>query len=66
MDIEKPIIIRKENILNPQDDFKYELEFKNFFIPLQDCIDRDAKRPNPIGEEAIRKTYEKYKDILKV
>lgn len=56
----------KENILNPQDDFKYELEFKNFFIPLQDCIERDSKRPNPIGEEAIRKTYEKYKDILKV
>ncbi len=45
---------------------KYVLEFKDFFIPLQDCIDRDAKRPNPIGEEVIRKTYEKYKDILKV
>lgn len=42
------------------------LEFKNFFIPLQDCIERDSKRPNPIGEEVIRKTYEKYKDILKV
>lgn len=42
----------------------YELEFKDFFIPLQDCIDRDAKRPNPIGEEVIRKTYEKYKDII--
>lgn len=38
--------------------------FKDFFIPLQDCIDRDAKRPNPIGEEVIRKTYEKYKDII--
>ena len=57
---------RKENILSPQDDFKYELEFKNFFIPLQDCIESDSKRPNPIGEEVIRKTYEKYKDILKV
>ena len=45
---------------------KYSLEFKNFFIPLQDCIERDSKRPNPIGEEVIRKTYEKYKDILKV
>lgn len=44
----------------------YELEFKDFFIPLQDCIERDSKRPNPIGEEVIRKTYEKYKDILKV
>lgn len=45
---------------------KYELEIKDFFIPLQDCIERDSKRPNPIGEEVIRKTYEKYKDILKV
>ena len=44
----------------------YGLEFKDFFIPLQDCIERDSKRPNPIGEEVIRKTYEKYKDILKV
>ena len=43
---------------------KYSLEFKNFFIPLQDCIERDSKRPNPIGEEVIRKTYEKYKYIL--
>lgn len=58
--------LKSENKLNPQDDFKYELEFKNFFIPLQDCIERDSKRPNPIGEEVIRKTYEKYKDILKV
>ena len=45
---------------------KYILEFKDFFIPLQDCIERDSKRPNPIGEEVIRKTYEKYKDILEV
>lgn len=58
--------LRRENTLNPQDDFKYELEFKDFFTPLQDCIERDSKRPNPIGEEVIRKTYEKYKDILKV
>ena len=43
---------------------KYILEFKDFFIPLQECIDRDSKRPNPIGEEVIRKTYEKYKDII--
>lgn len=45
---------------------KYSLEFKDFFIPLQDCIERDSKRPNPVREEVIRKTYEKYKDILKV
>lgn len=43
---------------------KYELEFKDFLIPLQDCIERDSKRPNPIGEEVIKATYEKYKSIL--
>lgn len=58
--------LKSENKLNPQNDSKYELEFKDFFIPLQDCIERDSKRPNLIGEEVIRKTYEKYKDILKV
>lgn len=46
--------------------FNYDLEFKDFFIPLQECIERDSKRPNPIGEEVIRRTYKKYKDILKV
>lgn len=46
--------------------FNYDLEIKNFLTPLQDCIERDSKRPNPVGEEVIRKTYEKYKDILKV
>lgn len=44
--------------------FNYDLEIKNFFTPLQECIDRDSKRPNPIGEKVIRDTYERYKDIL--
>ena len=43
-----------------------KLSIKDFFdTPLQECIDRDLKRPNPIGEEVIRKTYEKYKHIIK-
>lgn len=45
---------------------KYNLEIKNFFTPLQECIDRDSKRLNPIGEKVIRNTYERYKDILEV
>ena len=53
-------------ILSDMVESKYKLEIKNFFIPLEECIERDSKRPNPIGEEVIRKTYEKYKDILKV
>lgn len=58
--------LSKETKLSFNDDAKYELEFKDFFIPLQDCIERDSKRPNPIGEDVIKKTYEKYKDILDI
>lgn len=43
---------------------KYDLEIKNFFTPLEECIERDSKRLNPIGEKIIRNTYEKYKDIF--
>lgn len=43
---------------------KYDIEFKDFFTPLEECIERDSKRPNPIGEKVIRNTYEKYKNIL--
>lgn len=42
----------------------YSLEYKDFFIPLEVCIGRDSKRENPIGEEVIRKTYERYKSII--
>lgn len=42
----------------------YGIAYQDFFIPLQDCIDRDAKRSNPIGEDVIRKTYNKYKDLI--
>lgn len=56
--------LSKETKLSFNDDAKYELEFKDFFIPLQECIERDSKRPNPIGEDVIRKTYEKYKDAM--
>ena len=45
---------------------KYDIEIKNFFTPLQECIERDSKRHNPIGEEVIRNTYKKYKNILEI
>lgn len=40
---------------------KYELEYKYFFTPLEECIERDKKRENPIGESVIKNTYRKYK-----
>lgn len=42
----------------------YSLEYKDFFMPLEVCIERDSKRENSIGEEVIRKTYERYKTII--
>lgn len=43
---------------------QYQLEFKDFFIPLEECIRRDANRPNPIGEKVIRDTWRKYKHFI--
>jgi predicted kinase len=42
----------------------YEIEFKDFFISLEECIRRDAMRSNPIGEKVIRDTWRKYKHFI--
>ena len=46
------------------DGYDYEIEFKDFFIPLEECIRRDAMRPNPIGEKVIRETWKRYKHFI--
>lgn len=43
---------------------KYEMEFKDFFIPVDECIRRDAMRPNPIGEKVIKDTWRRYRDFI--
>ena len=44
---------------------QYTLEFKDFVdISLEECIERDSKRENPIGVDIIINTYNKYKDII--
>lgn len=57
-------IVRKYQQMRSISD--YGIIYQDLFIPLEDCIERDSKRPNPIGEEVIRKTYEKYKDIIEI
>lgn len=43
------------------EDTDYIIEYKDFTkVPLEVCIERDSKRPNPIGEKIIRETYNKY------
>ena len=40
---------------------KYNIEFEDFKTPLNECIERDSKRPNKIGAEKITEIYNKYK-----
>lgn len=51
------------NNLDP-DSYQYELEFKDFFISLDECIRRDASRPNPIGAKVIKDTWNRYKHFI--
>ena len=46
------------------DGYQYEIEFKDFFISVEECIRRDAMRPNPIGEKVIRETWKRYKHFI--
>lgn len=46
-------------------DLHYDIKYHTFFdTPLEECIARDAKRENPIGENIIRNTYNKYRDVI--
>lgn len=46
-------------------DSHYDIKYQTFFDPpLEECIARDSKRENPIGEDVIRNTYNKYKNII--
>lgn len=44
--------------------FEYEVEYKDFFIPVEECIRRDAMRPNPIGAAIIKSTFKRYRDLI--
>lgn len=43
---------------------QYSIEFKDFFISLDECIRRDAARSNPVGEKAIRDIWKRYKHFI--
>lgn len=46
-------------------DSHYDIKYQTFFdTPLEECIARDSKREHPIGENVIRSTYNKYKDVI--
>lgn len=57
-------IVKYNNEVSPISKYLYEIEFKDFFISLEECIRRDAMRPNPIGEKVIRDTWRRYKHFI--
>lgn len=44
--------------------WKYEVEFKDFWTPVEECIRRDASRPNPIGAKVIKDTWRRYRNFI--
>ena len=47
-----------------KDGHPYTIEFKDFFIPVEECIRRDAMRANPIGEKTIKSLFHKYMPLI--
>lgn len=42
----------------------YEIEYRDFFIPVEECIRRDSMRQNPIGEAIIKQTWNRYRTMI--
>lgn len=62
-------IIVDDTNLNPKyikvwkdfaNDFKYEIECKEFKVSLEQALEWDSKRENPVGENVIKGFYKKY------
>lgn len=48
-----------------QNGFNYTIEFKDFFnVSLEECLNRDKRRENPVGEKAIREIWKRYKHFI--
>ena len=54
-----------EQILEEKEMFdEYEIEYKDFFIPLAEAIERDSLRSNPIGASVIKSIYKQNINLL--
>ena len=52
--------IHEESIRRIANMRKSEVEIKFFDVPLSECIERNAKRENPVPEKVIREMSKKY------
>ena len=41
-----------------------DIEYKDFWTPVEECIRRDASRPNPIGAKVIKDTWRRYRNFI--
>lgn len=41
-----------------------DIEYKDFWTPVDECIRRDAMRPNPIGAKVIKDTWRRYQTFI--
>lgn len=61
-------IIEEVNLFNRiahgQYEWEYIVEFKDFFTSVEECIRRDAMRPNPIGAKVIKDTWKRYQAFI--
>lgn len=61
---EEWVITYNQSMNSEETNTQYVIEFKDFFIPLEECIRRDAMRPNPIGEKTIKDIWRRYKHFI--
>lgn len=67
MNLNPKTVDKINNIVNEQNkilETSYSTEFKDFFIPVEECIRRDSMRPNPIGAAVIRQTWNRYRTMI--
>lgn len=57
--VNDPNIVKPDRVM-----YTYEIEYKDFFTPVEECIRRDSMRPNPIGAAVIRQTWNRYRTMI--
>lgn len=51
-------------VASDESEYIYEIEYKDFFIPVEECIRRDAMREQPMGAKVIKDTWRRYQTFI--
>lgn len=57
-------VFNEDNNKDNKFNWEYEIEFKDFWTPVEECIRRDSMRPNPIGAKVIKDTWKRYRNFI--